>query len=196
MTWGLRSPSRFYYFLILFLLKLPHRPHGPEPLRSPNLGLQKKLFFAIFPLNKFFFVTFRGHHNMKYKTYEDTAPCIASARWGKGLQANWSSFYVRFAYPMPPKSEKIAKKGPKNRLFTQGGNWEGGTGQGLGVASTFIRQGSSYANEISAQLGRFCALRVFKNTIFPIEKKNSKTGVHLSKVALSKRWIRDTGCSF
>jgi hypothetical protein len=63
------------------------------------------------------FVTFRGHHNMKYKTYEDTTPCIASPRWGKGLQANWPPFYVRFAYPTPPKSEKIVKKGPKKLTF-------------------------------------------------------------------------------
>jgi hypothetical protein len=77
------------------------------------------------------------------------------------------------------KCKKCLKKVEKFSLFTQGGNWEGGTGQGWGVASSFIWQGSSYASKMFGQIALIWALGAFKKCIFTIENKKLKSGVEL-----------------
>ena len=68
------------------------------------------------PLNENF-VIFGSHKYINYKTYEAPTPCIASTHWGDGLQAFWPSFHAWFAYPIPPKMQKMLKKGRKFLTF-------------------------------------------------------------------------------
>jgi hypothetical protein len=88
-------------------------------------------------------------------------------------------FMLGLLIPHLQKCKKCLKKVENFALFTQGGNWEGGTGQGWGVASSFIWSGSSYASKMATQLALFLALGAFKKCIFTVEKKKLKSGVEL-----------------
>jgi len=80
-------------------------------------------------------------------------------------------FLLGSLIPYLQKCKKCLKKVENFSLFTQGGNWERGTWQDWGVASSFIWSGSSYASKMFGQLALVWALGAFKKCIFTIEKK-------------------------
>ena len=122
-------------------------------------------------------------------------PCIASTHWGDGLQAFWPSFHAWFAYPIPPKMQKMLKKDRKFLTFHLRRKLGRRYRARLGDGKLLHLVGLKLCKQDGSPTRPHFGARSLQKVHFCHWKKKVKVGGYY-KVALWQRWTHGTGCGF